>query len=93
MRFLCGFTCMCVCWRIFGITPCCRIAVVIPWRYVCGAACGVCGRVAVWRGVASYMWIEVRTMCMRPHSLLVVVWRLYDVYFPIICDTSVLHAI
>lgn len=36
MRFLCGFTCMCVCWRIFGITPCCRIAVAIPWRSVCG---------------------------------------------------------
>ena len=50
-------------------------SVAIPWRSICGAACGVCGRVAVWRGVASYMWIEVRTMRIRPLRLLVVVWR------------------
>lgn len=60
---------------------------------VYGAACGVCGRVAVWCGVASYMWIEVHTMCMHLNRLLVVVRCLYDVYFPFMCDTSVLHAI
>ena len=38
----------------------------------------------VWRIMtASYMWIEVRMMCMRPRHLLVVVRRLYDVYFPL----------
>lgn len=38
---------------------------------------------AVWCGVASYMWIEVHTMCMHPNRLLVVVRRLYDVYFSV----------
>lgn len=70
---------------------------------VYGTACGVCGRVAVWCGVAwcvmtaSYMLIEVRMMCMRPYRLLAVVrcflGFLSDVYFPFMCDTSVLHAI